>query len=304
MRRYLYPTLLVLVAVALAVYFYSSPASEEQLRKEKLIAKGLLSENEGEEKEKEKDRPDLAAQLEFEMTKSPITGEIPMDQKLEAFEITRKALKNKSTAKAIDNVVWTERGPNNVGGRTRAMMFDPNDANGKKVWAGTVAGGIWYNNDITDGDQVWQNVDDFMSNIAISTMTYDPANTTTFYAGTGLIFTGRLRGGGIFKSTDGGSSWQLLESTNPSNNVAFRYTQKVIVTPTGKVIAGTGGGIMVSTNGGTSWKETLDEVITDVELATDGTTLYASNYDADIFKSTDAGESWTRVLVLPWELTI
>ncbi len=42
----------------------------------------------------------------------------------------------------------TERGPRNVGGRTRTMMFDPNDPSGKKVWAGSVSGGLWVTGNI------------------------------------------------------------------------------------------------------------------------------------------------------------
>jgi photosystem II stability/assembly factor-like uncharacterized protein len=40
-------------------------------------------------------------------------------------------------------VEWEERGPMNVGGRTRTLMFDPNDATGKRLWAGSVSGGLW-----------------------------------------------------------------------------------------------------------------------------------------------------------------
>ncbi len=38
---------------------------------------------------------------------------------------------------------WEERGPLNVGGRTRALMVDPNDPSGESVWAGSVSGGLW-----------------------------------------------------------------------------------------------------------------------------------------------------------------
>lgn len=42
-----------------------------------------------------------------------------------------------------NNITWIERGPNNVGGRTRTIMVDPNDITGKTIWAGSVAGGLW-----------------------------------------------------------------------------------------------------------------------------------------------------------------
>ncbi len=40
-------------------------------------------------------------------------------------------------------IVWEERGPSNIGGRTRTLLFDPNDKTGKKIWAGNVSGGLW-----------------------------------------------------------------------------------------------------------------------------------------------------------------
>lgn len=41
------------------------------------------------------------------------------------------------------SIAWTERGPLDVGGRTRALMIDPNDPSGQTIWAGSVAGGLW-----------------------------------------------------------------------------------------------------------------------------------------------------------------
>lgn len=48
-----------------------------------------------------------------------------------------------------NDISWQERGPTNVGGRTRTLMIDPNDPSGKTVWAGSVAGGLWKTNDIS-----------------------------------------------------------------------------------------------------------------------------------------------------------
>lgn len=47
-----------------------------------------------------------------------------------------------------NDVAWLERGPGNVGGRTRTIMVDPNDPTGKTVWAGSVSGGLWKTTDI------------------------------------------------------------------------------------------------------------------------------------------------------------
>ena len=46
-------------------------------------------------------------------------------------------------AALANDIAWLERGPNNVGGRTRTIMVDPNDVTGKTIWAGSIAGGLW-----------------------------------------------------------------------------------------------------------------------------------------------------------------
>ncbi len=47
-----------------------------------------------------------------------------------------------------NDILWIERGPVNVGGRTRTIVIDPNDPTGKTVWAGSIAGGLWKTSDI------------------------------------------------------------------------------------------------------------------------------------------------------------
>lgn len=47
-----------------------------------------------------------------------------------------------------NEIVWTERGPRNIGGRTRTILKEPLDPAGKKFWTGSVSGGLWYINNI------------------------------------------------------------------------------------------------------------------------------------------------------------
>jgi hypothetical protein len=70
------------------------------------------------------------------------------------------------------------------------------------------------------------------------TITYDPYNAQTFYVGTIEVFfnADAMQGTGIWKSTDGGTSWSQLTSTTSSD---FYYSQKVIVTPSGTVFTAT-----------------------------------------------------------------
>ena len=79
---------------------------------------------------------------------------------------------------------WIERGPNNVGGRTRALLFDPNDETNRRVFAGGVSGGLWINNDIADANSSWLQVG-ISENVAVTCITVDPNNSQIMYIGTG-----------------------------------------------------------------------------------------------------------------------
>ncbi|MBR9757610.1 MAG: T9SS type A sorting domain-containing protein [Algicola sp.] len=110
---------------------------------------------------------------------------------------------------AVDNG-WQERGPNNVGGRTRAVMFDPNDPTDETVYAGGVSGGLWVNINISNPASVWRRVD-LPENLNVSSIAYDPNDTSVFYVGTGESYVGHTKGSisgnGVWKSTDGGETW-------------------------------------------------------------------------------------------------
>lgn len=85
------------------------------------------------------------ADAERQRTKDPALDSVPYGRLAEAKQklAAQQAAGSPAVTQAsIPNVTWQERGPSNVGGRTRALLFDPNDATHKKVWAGSVAGGL------------------------------------------------------------------------------------------------------------------------------------------------------------------
>ncbi|QNM85375.1 T9SS type A sorting domain-containing protein [Polaribacter pectinis] len=102
---------------------------------------------------------------------------------------------------------WVERGPNNVGGRTRAVIFDPNDATQETVYAGGVSGGLWKNTNISNANSTWTQVA-IPENLSVSCIAIDPNNSNVWYVGTGESYTGGdVNGNGVWKTTDGGTTW-------------------------------------------------------------------------------------------------
>ena len=166
--------------------------------------------------------PNKYFEREWELTMNPLTGR-PQPEKLFDLQeqIRNQGLFLKVPGEKSDNK-WVERGPNNVGGRTRAIMFDPNDSTHKRVFAGGVSGGLWVNDDITDVTSSWSELN-IPQNLAISCITYDPNNTMTFYVGTGESYVfGDVNGNGVWKSTDAGASWtRVFGGSTGDTNVIF-----------------------------------------------------------------------------------
>ena len=201
------------------------------------------------------------------------------------------------TAQSITPTSWTWKGPGNIGGRIRTMVIHPTQTN--RMWVGSVGGGIWYS---SNSGASWSPVNDFMSSLAVSTLAMDPTNPNTMYAGTGEGFynSDGIRGAGIFKSTDGGVTWNQLASTANSN---FLYVQSIAVSPDGTaLLAATSTDIFGnnyiyrSTNGGTSWTVALNASnrIGHVEFnPTDSTKAVAAGYSALLYYSANGGTSWT-----------
>ncbi|MCE2833535.1 MAG: GEVED domain-containing protein [Chitinophagaceae bacterium] len=257
-----------------------------------------------------RDRPDLAAEHYFLRTVDPALGIVPKERLFVADEQAKQISMNA----AIAGINWTERGPANVGGRTRAMAFDPNDGTNKKFWAGGVGGGLWYTNDITAISPAWNHVDDLWDNIAISSIAFDPSNTQNIYVGTGEGWSNSdaQRGGGIWKSANGGTSWSRLASTDPSTSSYFRFVNKLAVTSAGVILAATNGGfvdrggIMRSADGGATWTNVLRtysttgvwDVGSDIEIDANGDIFASFGYvhsDGKVFKSTNGGVNWTDI---------
>src|SRR5262249_9491731 len=149
-------------------------------------------------------------------------------------------------------------------------------------------------------------LNDFMGNLAIGCMLMDPTNPNVIYAGTGEGFSNAdgLRGAGIFKSTDGGATWNQIPSTA---NSSFYFVNRLTVSPTNNLIlmAATGTGVWRSTDGGVTWSSRYSTVaMLDVIFnPADGSKAIASGSTygviGRVIYSTDGGVSWLASSGLP-----
>ena len=134
---------------------------------------------------------------------------------------------NRTPGDGLDNP-WIERGPNNVGGRTKALIFDPTDATNKTVIAGGASGGMWKNTDITTAGVAWTRMS-LPENLNVLSITIDPNNSSTWYIGTGESYTGDVSGNGIWKTTNAGNSfYRVFGGGTVTSLQHFLYNLQVI----------------------------------------------------------------------------
>jgi len=201
---------------------------------------------------------------------------------------------------------WVFRGPDNIGGRTRSLNFDPQDPN--VILAGSVSGGIWRT---TDGGITWNIVSNWLPTLAIGEIVRDPQNPNILYAGTGEgHFNGDAVGGvGILKSKDRGLTWNLLPNTTGFSNVC-----RMSIHPTNSNIVMASiryGGLVRSTDGGNTWTTVRwAQGSYDVQFhPTNPNKLVAQVIDYDwnvgnwyhaALYSNDAGSTWQESSLRAW----
>ncbi len=224
----------------------------------------------------------------------------------------QKALNSKFAIKGdrtLNKLNWIERGPANVGGRTRALWVDPADNTFSTWLAGSVGGGVWKT---TDRGKTWENMTPDLPNLATTCLASSKSNPDIIYCGTGEGYqnSDAINGLGIFKSTDRGNSWHHIESSRGFQSinriVVDHQNPDIVLCCFNNLFTSKGSSarmwnsneskIMKSTDGGISWEEKhssgsrrIQQIIAHPE---NFNILYASVNGLGILKSTDAGETW------------
>ena len=260
----------------------------------------------------------------FNLMRDPATNSIPVNvRKNEVAAAKQLPTSNdfafKGSAVTYD---FTEVGPNNVGGRTRALAVDVNNSN--IILAGGVSGGVWKS---TDGGQSWTQRTTPDQTPQVSFIAQDPRSgfTSTWYYVTGERsgnsasdrgFKSTYFGNGMYRSTDNGDTWQQIAGTSGDQTTfdsCFDFGSKVVVSPTtGSVFVATAVCGVFRSSDGTTWTDfspvlgsVNDHAFSDVVVASNGT-LYAvlsstgfngtsTTFSPGVYESTNDGISWVDV---------
>ena len=239
--------------------------------------------------------PDDAAAFRYRQLQDE-KGDVPAEAMIKAnneYLLAREKtlLSPSRDAGGISPGAWSSEGPTNVGGRIRSMVIPPAHPDWQVI--GSPGGGIWF--DRHDGSG-WHASNDFMANLNVSAMGADPV-AGTLYAGTGEGFGSagaRLRGNGVFVSTDSGQSWAQLPSTSVATTPNFEFVNRIAVAANGSALAvATENGLFRSIDGGTVFTRVISQDTKDVVFHPTVITQAVASGNGWVRYSTDGGASWS-----------
>ncbi|HMG53317.1 MAG TPA: hypothetical protein VK601_07540 [Kofleriaceae bacterium] len=214
--------------------------------------------------------------------------------------------------------IWQLRGPLNIGGRVTDVIGDP--ANANKFYVGSASGGVWKT---TDGGATFTPIFDGQGTLAIGALALDPRDSNILYVGTGEANPGggsvTQPGDGVWKTTDGGVTWQhlgldltveigriVIDPKNPDN---------VFVAAMGNLFShNVDRGVYRSQNAGATWTKVLfvSDAAGAIDLAIDPVNpnrVFAATWErlrtpaarlyfgpgSGLWRSTDGGTTWTAL---------
>ena len=215
----------------------------------------------------------------------------------------------------VNGLEFRAIGPALMGGRIADIAVSQDDSS---LWYVAVgSGGVWKteNSGIT-----WNPVFENETSYSIGTVAMDPNNSQVVWVGTGENVSGRHVGwgDGIFKTTDGGKTWNRmgLEKSEHIGKILVdpRNSDVVLVAAEGPLWASGGNrGVYKTTDGGETWNLMLEidenTGVTDIEFdPVNPDIIYAAAYQrrrhvwallsggpkSGIYKSTDNGETWSQ----------
>lgn len=176
---------------------------------------------------------------------------------------------------------WSSNGP--CGGEVASLAFDP--ASPQTVYASTRTGGVFKS---TDSAASWT------APAGLSEPGFQHGQLTITPDGDLFVIPGCCARE-VYRSTDGGNSWDILTS-----GIEDQLPRAIAADPVASstVFIGTSAGVYKTTDGGTSWAASNtgieDRIVEAIAVDPVSTlTVYAGINNGGVFKSTDSGATWS-----------
>ena len=192
-------------------------------------------------------------------------------------------------------------------------MCDPSNAD--KIWVGAAGGGVWASE---DGGVTWKESWRANTPLEIGALAIDPINPSTLYCGTGEanLSADSYAGDGVYRSTNGGKTWQSWASSNTKG--VPRRIGAIAVDPFDNnhvLVGGIGygrvaadndfGGLHETVDGGTTWRRMTFiatqnywchcVVFHPLVHGTVFATFTGPGTKSGIYRSTNGGTTWTQL---------
>ena len=246
------------------------------------------------------------AQYEFDLTKDPNTGEISREDRVNEIQAALEIQANNTNRTSENN--YFSRGPSNLGGRTRAVVVDLSDPTGNTLIAGGVSSGVFRsvddgaswtrtssNNDIHNATSIAQDPRPGFQNVWY----YGTGELSGNSATLGSFFLGQ----GVYQSTNGGLSWNIIPET-ASNFQNFDSTFDIVHS---LAVSPTTGDLYIATitsiqrydgNSFTQVFATGGQTFTDVAIDDSGrvyVTIGGNTGANGVYLSENDGDTFTRI---------
>src|SRR5580698_2827170 len=236
---------------------------------------------------------------------------------LVSFVVLKTAPAQSIPPELYSGLKWRLIGPFR-GGRVVAVAGIPGSST--TFYFGSVDGGVWQT---TDAGVVWKPIFDGQPIASIGALAVAPSDAKVIYAGTGEsdIRSNLSSGDGVYKSTDGGQTWNnigLRDSRQISRIVVDSQNANVVYVGAFGHAYGPNDerGVYKSSDGGATWTKVLDQGpetgIADLAIATaNARILFATTWrghrppwsayppidgpGSGLFRSQDSGQSWSRL---------
>ena len=217
---------------------------------------------------------------------------------------------------AFSRLEWRSIGPANMGGRIADVEGVPGDPN--IVYVASASGGLWKT---TNGGVTWKPIFERQGTMSLGDIALAPSNPDVVWVGTGEsnVRNSVSFGDGVYKSTDGGKTWEHMGLTETE------HVSAIVINPQNPDIVYIGAlghafgpneerGVFMTTDGGRTWTKTLyidnQHGVADLEIdPTNPNILYAGMWSFErkpwthhsgsekggVFKSIDGGRTWNKL---------